>query len=70
VLGGKRCKIKCFGRETAGRGQFGRSRLRWEDEIQMKHQEVGRGKMDWIDVAQARDIWRALVKVVVNIWVS
>jgi len=49
---------------------LGRHRLRWEDNIKMDHQEVGCGGMDWIDVAQDRDRWRALVNAVMNIRVQ
>jgi hypothetical protein len=38
----------------------GRHRLRWEDNIKMYLQEVGCGGIDWIDLAQNRDRWRAL----------
>jgi len=34
---------------------------RWEDNIKMDLQEVGCGGMDWIELAQGRDRWRALV---------
>jgi hypothetical protein len=44
-----------------------RSRRRWEDNIKMDLQEVGWGDMDWIDMAQDRDRWRALVSVVMNL---
>ena len=44
-----------------------RTRRRWEDNIKMDLQEVGCGDMDWIDVAQDRDRWRALVNVVMNL---
>jgi hypothetical protein len=50
-----------------GRGPLGRSRHRWEDNIKMDFQEVGWGGMDWIDVAQDRDRWRALVSAVMNL---
>ena len=53
-------------REAAGKEQLGRSRLRWEDNIQIDLQEVGRGSTDWIDVAQNRDSWWALVNTVVQ----
>ena len=46
---------------------LGRPRHRWEDNIKMDLKEVGCGGMDWIDVAQNRDRWRALVNVVMNI---
>ena len=44
-----------------GKRPLGRPRRRWEDNIKMDLQELGCGGMDWIDVAQDRDRWRALV---------
>ena len=38
-----------------GRRPLGRPRFRWKDNIKMDLQEVGRGGMGWIDVAQDRD---------------
>ena len=46
---------------------LGRPRLRWVDNIRMDFQEVGRGYMDWIGLAQDRDRWRTLVSVVMNL---
>ena len=46
---------------------LGRPRRRWEDNIKMDLQEVGCGGKDWIDVAQDRDRWRALVNGVMNL---
>ena len=40
---------------------------RWEDNIKMDLQEVGCGDMDWIELAQDRDRWRALVSTVMNL---
>ena len=40
---------------------------RWEDNIKMDLQEVGCGGMDWIELAQDRDRWRALVSTVMNL---
>jgi hypothetical protein len=40
---------------------------RWEDNIKMDLQEVGCGEMKWIEVAQIRDSWRALVNAVMNL---
>ena len=45
---------------------LGRPRRRWED-IKMGLQEVGCGVTDWIEVAQDRDRWRALVNAVMNL---
>jgi hypothetical protein len=50
-----------------GNRQLGRHRRRWEDNIKMGLQEVGCGGMDWIDVAQFRHRWRALVNAVMNL---
>ena len=44
-----------------------RPRRRWEDNVKMDLQEVGCGSIDWIDLAQDRDRWRALVNGVMNI---
>jgi hypothetical protein len=52
-----------------GKRPLGRPRHRWEDNIKMDLQEVGRGGMDWIELAQVRDRWRALVNAVMNLWV-
>jgi hypothetical protein len=52
-----------------GRRPLGRPRRRWEDNIKMDLQEVGLGSMDWIDVAQDRDRWRAVVSAVMNLGV-
>ena len=45
---------------------FGRPRCRWEDNIKMDLQEVGSGCEDWMELAQDRDRWRALVSTVMN----
>jgi hypothetical protein len=50
-----------------GRRPLGRPMRRWEDNIKMDLQEVGWGAMDWIDMAQDRDRWRALVSAVMNL---
>ena len=49
-----------------GKRPIGRPRRRWED-IKMDFQEVGCGGIDWIDLAQDRDRWRALVNAVMNL---
>ena len=54
-------------RKPEGKRPLGRSRRRWEDNIKMDLQEVGFGGMDWIELAQDRDRWRALVNAVMNL---
>jgi hypothetical protein len=50
-----------------GERLLGRPRHRWEDNIMMDIQEMECGGMDWIELAQDRDRWRALVNAVVNL---
>jgi hypothetical protein len=50
-----------------GKTPLGISRCRWEDNIKMDLQEVERGGMDWFELAQDRDRWRALVTAVMNL---
>ena len=52
-----------------GKRPLGRPRRRWEDNIKMDLQEVGGGFEDWMELAQDRDRWRALVSKVMNLWV-
>ena len=53
-----------------GKRQLGRPRLSWEDNNKKVLQEVGCGGMDWIELAQDRDRWRARVNAVMNLRVS
>jgi len=50
-----------------GKRPLGRPRCRWKDNINMDLQEEGYGGMDWIELAQDRDRWRALVIAVMNL---
>jgi len=56
-------------RKPDGKRPLGRPRRRWEDNIEMDIQEVGCRGMDWIELAEDRDRWRALVNAVMNILV-
>ena len=49
-----------------GKRLLGRPRGRWDDNIKMDLEEVGCKGMDWIELAQGRDRWRALVNEVMN----
>jgi hypothetical protein len=48
---------------------LGSPRQRWVDNIKMDLREIGGGGMDWIDLAEDRDQWRALVNTVMNLQV-
>jgi hypothetical protein len=50
-----------------GKRPLGRPRRRWVENIKMDLREIGCDDMDWIDLAQDRDQWRALVDTVMNI---
>ena len=49
-----------------GKRPLGRPRRNWEDNIKMDLQEMGGGCGDWMELAQDRDRWRALVSTVMN----
>jgi hypothetical protein len=50
-----------------GKRPLRRLRHRWEDNIKMDLQEVGCGGFDWLELAQDRNRWRALVNTVMNL---
>ena len=50
-----------------GKRPLGRPRRRWKDNIKMDLQEVGGDCEDWMELAQDRDRWRALVSTVMNL---
>ena len=66
-MGEKRIIYKVLVGKPEGKKPLGRPRHRWEDNIKMDLQEVGCGGMDWIELAQDRDRWRALVNAVMNL---
>ena len=49
-----------------GKRPLGGPRRRWEDNIKMDVQEVGRGRGDWMELAQYMDGWRSLVGTAMN----
>ena len=61
-----RCVYRVLVGKREGKRPLGRPRSRWKDNIMMDLQEVGRGCGDWMELAQDRDSWRALVNTVMN----
>ena len=65
-VGEKRGVYRVFVGKPEGKRPLGRPRRRWEDN-NLYLQEVGCGGMDWIELAEYRDRWRALVTAVMNL---
>jgi len=68
-MGERRGIYRVWVEKPKGKRPLGRPRHRWEDNIKMDFQELGCGGVDWIELAQDRDRWWALVNVVMNLWV-
>jgi hypothetical protein len=66
-MGVRRGAYRALVGKPEGRRPLGRPRRRWEDNIKMDLREIGWGGMDWINLAQDRDRWRALVNAVMNL---
>jgi hypothetical protein len=65
-VGGKRNAYRILVGNPEGKRPLGRPRCKWVDNIKMDLREIGWDGMDWIDLAQNRDQWRALVNAVMN----
>jgi len=65
-MGERRCVYGVLVGKPEGKIPLGRSRRRWEDDIKMDLLKMGCGIMDWIELAQDRNSWRALVNAVMN----
>jgi hypothetical protein len=65
---GEEC-VQGFDGKAEGKRPLARPRRRWKDRIRMDLREIGWGSVDWIQLAQDRDRWRALVNTVMYLWV-
>jgi len=66
-MGERRGVYRVVVRKPEGKRPHGKPRCSWEDNIQIDHQEVGYGGLDWIELAEDRDRWLALVNAVMNL---
>jgi len=66
-MGQRRGVYRVLVDKPEGKRPLGKPRRRWEDNIKMDLQEVRSGGMDWIDLHQDRERWRALVNAVMNL---
>ena len=65
-----RSTFKILTGKPTGKRPIGRPRCRWEDNIRMDLNEIGTNAGNWVDSAQNRDYWRALVNAALNLRVS
>jgi hypothetical protein len=68
-MGEDRAVHRLLVEKLEGKSLLGRPRRRWKDNIKMDLQEVGGDRGDWMELAQDRDRWRALVVTVRDFWV-
>ena len=64
-----RSAFKILTGKPTGKRPLGRPRLRWEDNNIMDLEEIGINAGNWVDSAQERYYWRALVNAALNLWV-
>jgi hypothetical protein len=62
--------VACVREKAKGKRQLERHRRRWEDSIQIDRSKIGWELVDWIDLAQGKENWRGVVKVVMDRSVS
>jgi hypothetical protein len=67
--GEKRNAYRILVGKSKEKSPLGRLRSSWVNNIKMDLTGTRRGSMDWFDLAQDRDQWRALVNMIMNLWV-
>jgi hypothetical protein len=65
-----RSAFKILTGKPTGMRLLGRPRCRWENNIRKDLKEIGINTRIWVDLAQDKDYWRALVNVALNLWIS
>jgi hypothetical protein len=65
-----RCVYRVLVGKPEGKRPLGRPSCRGDDNVKIDLKEVGCEGRDWIDLAQDRDRWHALVYVIMNLWVQ
>jgi hypothetical protein len=66
-MGEEKNMYKVLMGKPEGKKPLGRPSRRWEDGIRMDLREIGWGSVDWIQLSQDRDQWRAVVNTVMNL---
>jgi hypothetical protein len=66
-MGERRNAYRILVGKPEGKRSLGRSRCRWVEDIKIDLREIGWEGMEWIDLTQDRDQWRALVNTVMNL---
>jgi hypothetical protein len=66
-IGAKKNASRILVGKPEGKRTLGRQIRRWVDNIKMDFREIGWGDMDWIDLSQDRDQWKALVNTVTKL---
>jgi hypothetical protein len=66
-MGAKKNAYTVLVGKPEGKRPLGRLRRRWVDNIKMDLRDIGWDGRDWIDLAQDRDQWRALINTVMNL---
>jgi hypothetical protein len=69
-MGEKRNTYRILVGKPEGKRRLERPKCRWDNNIKMDLREIGWGGMDWKDLVQDMDQWRALVNTVLNLRVS